>query len=47
MGYLILKISWVYDFLSTKINTMEMLTAHVQHMKIYDLMQVYMQKRKI
>ena len=38
---------FVGDFSTTKINTMEMLTAHAQYVKINDLMQVHVQKCEI
>ena len=34
---------FVGDFLTTKINTMEMLTAHAQHVKINDLVAVHVE----
>ena len=34
------------DSLTTKINTIEMLTVHAQHVKITDLVQVCMQKHQ-
>ena len=40
-------VDFVGHFLTTKINTMEMLTAHAQHVKLNDLMQVHMQKHEI